>query len=486
MLENVFVKGCGAYVPKFRIAAEEIAKMWGGGSPGVKEKTVPDMDEDVITMAVGAGQNALKECGIDSEKIGYLAIASVSSPYIQKSVAAEVALPLGVPETATMLDLGGSTVAGTRALIACHDAIRAGRAQFGMVIASDNLSGIGMPGDPLEFTYGAGAAAIVLCTQEGIAKIGGITGISTGFVNTWRADGDRFVQRYDDPRFEREYGCGPHIQKAAKLLVEKLGIQLKEIHHIALHEQDGRLPQAIAKSLGMKWHMERAIAPYCGDTGCSSPFLGLLSNLGEGKIGDKILLVSYGSGAGSDAMIFEITEETRSPKNGVLSLKEQIAQKENIDYLTYQKLIGIVKRPFPLRDPMSSFPAGPAFWREREYLVGLKGLKCTKCGSINFPKRDYCVDCRNDRFEAIRLPRRGEIVTYNIQHVLAMAPEEAPVVVCTVRLAGAKDTRGGKISATMVSCDPNKVHIGMLVELVFRRCGMELGLAKYGYKVKPV
>ena len=48
----------GAYVPRFRITSESIGKVWGkdgksyGKALGVEAKSIPDLDEDPITMAV--------------------------------------------------------------------------------------------------------------------------------------------------------------------------------------------------------------------------------------------------------------------------------------------------------------------------------------------------------------------------------------------------------------------------------------------------
>ena len=58
----VGIVGYGAYVPRYRLPATEVARVWAGGEGGlpIKEKAVPGLDEDVITMSIEAARNALQ------------------------------------------------------------------------------------------------------------------------------------------------------------------------------------------------------------------------------------------------------------------------------------------------------------------------------------------------------------------------------------------------------------------------------------------
>ena len=54
----------GAFIPRYRIKTEEIAKIWGKNGKeiakglNVYSKSVPDVDEDVITISVESARNA--------------------------------------------------------------------------------------------------------------------------------------------------------------------------------------------------------------------------------------------------------------------------------------------------------------------------------------------------------------------------------------------------------------------------------------------
>ncbi|HLD77550.1 MAG TPA: hydroxymethylglutaryl-CoA synthase, partial [archaeon] len=73
-----------------RITVEEIARVWGKDADDIKrglqvfEKSVPEQDEDTITLSVEAAKHALARAGIDRKRIGALYIGSESHPYVVK------------------------------------------------------------------------------------------------------------------------------------------------------------------------------------------------------------------------------------------------------------------------------------------------------------------------------------------------------------------------------------------------------------------
>ncbi|GAG03950.1 unnamed protein product, partial [marine sediment metagenome] len=100
---TVGIVGYGAFIPRRRIALEEIAKVWGADAPSYKrglqlhEKSVPGADEDTITMSVEAGRNALaRSGGVNPVDIGCVYIGSESHPYAVKPSGTIVAEALGI------------------------------------------------------------------------------------------------------------------------------------------------------------------------------------------------------------------------------------------------------------------------------------------------------------------------------------------------------------------------------------------------------
>ena len=81
----VGITGYGVYIPRFRIAAREIARIWDGasGTP-VDSKSVPGPDEDTITMSIEAARNALARAHITPDRLSAVWVGSESHPYSVK------------------------------------------------------------------------------------------------------------------------------------------------------------------------------------------------------------------------------------------------------------------------------------------------------------------------------------------------------------------------------------------------------------------
>ena len=117
---EVGIIGYGAYVPRYRLAAEEISQLWRGGQDAenlpVKQKSVPGVDEDTATMAIEAAQNALNRADIDPREIRAVWVGSESHPYSVKPTSTIVAQTLGIVPHTTGADLEFACKAGTEAM----------------------------------------------------------------------------------------------------------------------------------------------------------------------------------------------------------------------------------------------------------------------------------------------------------------------------------------------------------------------------------
>jgi len=150
----VGIVGYGSYLPRYRIKVEEIAKQWGRDAAAVqrglllKEKTVPNMDEDTITISVEAARNALKRAEIDPSEIGALYIGSESHPYAVKPSGTVVAEALGVVPEVHIADYEFACKAGTEAMFVAFGLVKAEQVKYAMAIGADTSQGA--PGDALE------------------------------------------------------------------------------------------------------------------------------------------------------------------------------------------------------------------------------------------------------------------------------------------------------------------------------------------------
>jgi len=125
--------------------------------------------------------------------------------------------------------------------------------------------------------------------------------------------------------------------------LKKLGKKPEDFTQVVLQQPDARLPGLAAKSIGVKPDKMAlgTIVTALGDLGSASTFVGLAGILDKAKAGDKILLVSYGSGS-SSAVSMVVGAGIEKCKR-VTTLEKYLKRKQYIDYVTYLKLAGTIK-----------------------------------------------------------------------------------------------------------------------------------------------
>ncbi len=340
---DIGIVGYGAYVPRLRISVEEIAKVWGTNAENfrkgliVDEKSVPESDEDTVTIGVEAGRNALLRAAINPKKIGALYIGSESHPYVVKPSGTVVAEALGLGTSLMLADFEFACKAGTAAMQCCYGLIKAGEIDYGMAIGADTAQG--KPGDALEYTAAAGGAAFVL-GKDPLAILEGTCSFTTDTSDFWRRE------RQDYPmhgaRFTGKPAYFRHVLTATKNLMEKLSLNIDDIDYFVFHMPNGKFPTAAAKTLGIP--MEK-IAPglvvkRMGNCYSGSSPVGLCATLDIAKPGQRILMTSYGSGAGSDSFSFMVTDRIIERRDMAPKTEYYLKNKKNIDYGTYVKLRG--------------------------------------------------------------------------------------------------------------------------------------------------
>ena len=155
----VGIIGYGAYVPRYRLPAKEIARIWGAGDEGlpVIEKAVAGLDEDVITMSIEAARNALKRAGIDPRELRAVWVGSESHPYAVKPSGTVVAEAIGASPHIQAGDWEFACKAGTEAIVAGIGLVGSGMGKYALAIGMDTAQG--KPGDALEYTASSGGAA---------------------------------------------------------------------------------------------------------------------------------------------------------------------------------------------------------------------------------------------------------------------------------------------------------------------------------------
>lgn len=348
---DIGIEGYGVYIPRLRISVEEIAKVWGQNPDSIKrglaisEKAVAESDEDTITIAVEAARNAVRRAGIDPVDIGAIYIGSESHPYSVKPTAVTVGEAIQATPVMTAADLEFACKAGTAGLQACMGLVSSGIIKYGLIGGCDTAQGA--PGDPLEFTAASGGAVYVIgkLNSTSIARIEDTFSYTTDTPDFWRRENIPYPKH--GFRFTGVPAYFRHIVNATNGLMAKLDTSPEDYKYAVFHQPNGKFPRNVAKMLGFsKEQIERGIiVNKIGNTYSGSALLGLANVLDIAEPGDKILVTSFGSGAGSDSFSLEVTDAIVDKRGRSPTVEYYIKRKRNISYGEYVKHRGKLRFP---------------------------------------------------------------------------------------------------------------------------------------------
>jgi 3-hydroxy-3-methylglutaryl CoA synthase len=467
----------GAYIPLWRLARDNMAAAWGRQSLG-GERSVANHDEDTVTMAVEAAFDCL--VGVNRNSVDGLYFASTTPPFREKQCATLIAAAADLKAEIKTADYGNSLRAGTNALMAALDAVNSGSARSVLIIASDCR--LAYPRSDCEQGFGDTAVALLIGNAgKLVATVESSYSISNEMYDVWRLDKDIYVQSWED-RFIVEQGYIGNMRKAVSGLMKKEKLSPESISKAILYAPNVRAQQQLAKALGfdVQKQVQDLLFDRVGVCGCSHALLMLVAALEEAKMGDTLLLASYGDG--SDAFLLKVTEEGSKTKSSRRGAKGYLASRKTLpSYEKYLSYRGILE-PQP-GEPFRLFPSASASWRERNSSIRLHGSKCKNCGLVTFPIQRVCYECQaKDNYEEVRLSdMRGKVYTFSLDNLAGRSDD--PVIPQIVIESELDNTR---IYCMMTDCDPCEIKIGMPVEMTFRRIYEGAGMYNYFWKCRPV
>jgi len=473
VIELVGITGYGAYVPLFRLDKKVIG--------GRGEKAICNLDEDSLTMAVEAINDCLKEK--DRKEIDALYFGTTTSLYKEHLGATTIAMASDLKENVYTAEFGNSLRAGTAALKAGIDAVKAGSVKNALVCASDCR--LGPPGSLLERNMGDGAVAFLVGDTDVAVTVEGSYHVYNEIIDIWRNNTDSYVRSWEN-RFCIEQGYLPSMQKAIHGLMESFSYEPSDFSRAVLYSPDSRRSAQLGRSLGfdIQNQVQDPLIDVMGDTGAAAALMLLVAALEVAEPDDRILLASYGNGA--DAFSLKVHENIKKIRGQGLGLKGHLDSKRLMtDYLKYLKWRGIVPVD-KTAGPVATYSAVAAK-REYDRNISLHGSRCTACGYVQYPPQRVCTKCHEkDQMEPYSfVGKRGKIFTYNLDYITPSA--EQPVATTEVDFEG-----GGRIQSYMTEVDVDKISIGMPVEMAFRRYTLWEEIAQregtyvYFWESKPI
>jgi len=314
------IVGYGFYIPQHRIKVSEIASHWNkdpkniSSTLKIQEKAVASFDEDSLTMGFESAQLALDFFKVTIENIQGIFFGSETPPYAVNPTSTSIANFLGLDSNLLAFDSQFACRAATSVLIQNLYLSYPKKSDLSLVIASDKANS--RPGDILEYSAGSGSTSWIIGKENLLLKVLGTSSVSTDTPDFWRR------AKADYPshggRFTGQPAYFKHIKQATENLLKKTNFRPKDFQKAVFHMPNGKFPRQIAKILGFSLEQieNSLVVEKLGNSYASSALMGLAATLATVKSGDKIFFCSYGSGAGSDAIVFEVTpkiEEYRLP-----------------------------------------------------------------------------------------------------------------------------------------------------------------------------
>ena len=468
----------GAYLPRRRLQRSAIAaaNAWFDASLAALargERSMCSWDEDPVTMAV----EAVRDMGA-AAPIEALYLASTTHPFAVRQNAGIVAEALNLGSALRTMDVAGSLRASTTALMSALDAAAAG--QPAIVAAADRRSA--RAGSPMEMLSGDGAAALRAGSEGEIATLLGAATVAADFIDHFRASGDVFDYGWED-RWIRDEGWLKLVPQAVAPALAKAGVEPAAVDRLIVPCHLRRVPESVARACGIPAvAVADPMMETVGQCGTAQPLLMLAAELADAEPGQTIVVTGFGQGC--DALVFRVTDAiggTR-PGRGVAGwLSRRVEESSYHRFLTYS---GVVEREYGKRAELDRPPALTAQYRNREGVTGFVGGRCSRCGTVQYPRSIYCVNpncgARDTQEPHPMADVPATVKTFTADHlVFSMDP---PAYLGLVEFEG-----GGRTMVEFTEVDPESFDVGTRASMRFRikHVDERRGMRQYFWKAAP-
>jgi 3-hydroxy-3-methylglutaryl CoA synthase len=428
-------------------------------------------------MAVEAARDCLT--GLDRAAVQTVVLSSTSAPNADRQNAGIVKEALNLADATGSFETSGGMRAGTSALLQMLNAAKAG--QTALCVASEKRNA--PPASEGELVNGDAAAALLVGPGDAIARHLGSHSVTVDFVDHFRAAGEAFDYGWES-RWVRDEGYNKIIEGALKSALAELQIAADKVDHLIIPVPAKGVGDGIAKKLGIRAEaVSNALDATIGYAGSAHPALMLASVLERARPGEIIVMASFGQGC--DVVAFEVTEAIANlpRRDGVSGWLARRAEETN--YLKFLSFNGNLAVDRGMRAEADFKQPLTVLYRNRKTVLGLVGGRCTKTGTIQFPKTDISVSPNSNAvhtqedYPLAELP--AKVLTYTADN-LTYSPNP-PAYYGMVEFAG-----GGRMMAEFAEIGADGVEVGCDMRMMFRIKSVDelRGFTKYFWKAAPV
>ena len=295
--------GLGSWVPPRIVDNAEIAARldtsdeWIRTRTGIRQRRVVEPGMSTSDLAVEAGQRALKSANVESVDFVVLATTTPDRP-----------CPATAPEVATRIGVGGAAAFDLNAVCTgflyglgtAAGLIAGGIAERVLLIGADTFSTITDPNCRTSAAiFGDGAGAVVLRAGEPheLGALGpfdlGSDGEGADLITVAQRQG--FFAMQGQKVFLRAI---THMAKSAEAVLDKAGMQLREVDKFVYHQANARILYGVADQLGQPRGKFVRNIDLVGNTAAASVPIALATanENRELRVGHRVLLGAFGGG----------------------------------------------------------------------------------------------------------------------------------------------------------------------------------------------
>jgi uncharacterized OB-fold protein len=298
-------------------------------------------------------------------------------------------------------------------------------------------------------------------------------------MDVWRSDRDDYVRTWEDG-FIYSKGFVSVVGESVAKALEKFGLAPNDFNRAAFYAPNSRQLGAVAKKTGfdINKQINDVILTGIGNTGAAMALMSLVAALEGANAGEKILLVGYGDGC--DVFQMNTTEfiskiKDRRGVRGYIESKQILSNYNR--YLLWREQINTE----PPRRVQLERPSAVALWRDNKSGLAFYGVKCKNCQTAQYPPQRLCINCgAKDQFDDhCFADKKGKVTAFS--HDMLGVSLDPPITGATIDFDG-----GGRIKLDMTDRTPDKVYVGMDVEMTFRKLRYVNGIHDYWWKCRPV
>lgn len=463
------------YLPRLRLERSQVLAQHQWMAPGLRslakgQRAMASWDEDSVTMAVEAGRQLQQaRPGVAPDE---LTLASTTLPFAERLNAGIAASALGLTSTAALRDVTSSARAALTELAAALRRPADGRSR--MLLAAERR--IARPASAQEMIFGDGAAGALIGTGEVIATLFGCCSTHADLVDHFRETGHEHDYGWEE-RWVRDEGYMKIAVGAIRQCLADAGVTAADVAHFAMPAPLARINDAVAKRVGIPaGALVSAGHETSGDLGTAQPLAMLDVALRAAAPGALILVAAFGSGC--DALLLR---RTAVPCPG--AVPDEGRSEGN--YMKYLSFTGQIDLEWGMRAEMDNKTALTAAWRDHARASRFEGARCSRCGTVQFPRTHVCVnpECRaQETQEPISLADVPARVLSHTSDFLAYTPNP-PFQFGHIDFEG-----GGRVLMEFADTDPDELRVGLPLRMVYRVKDFDRnrGFRRYFWKATPV